>query len=225
MVSFSPSVPGPRPWNRSEDRTRISASIRSPEKCASVTSDPFWPRAACPLAIPKSIAIPIAVMASGAARLFAITALPSFLVFDHGLRRREPRNRHAEGRGAHVVHSRAVAKLYALSVAAVLAANSDLQLRTRLAPALDRPLDQHAHAVHVECLERIVLEDRGLGLVNINGQKSACVVAGKAHGGLGEIVCAKREELGHFSDLVGEKRGTGNLDHRAYKVFKFYFGF
>ena len=52
-------------------------------------------------------------------------------LFDGGLRRGEPRDRHAERRAAHVVQPGAVAELDRLGVAAVLAADADLEVRPR----------------------------------------------------------------------------------------------
>ena len=108
-----------------------------------------------------------------------------------------------------------MAELHAVEIAAVFAADADLELGTAAAALLDAPLDQHADALGVERLERIGCEDAGLLFVDIVGQEAARVVAGEAHRGLGEVVGAEGEELGDFRDLVGEQSGARKLDHGA----------
>jgi hypothetical protein len=53
-----------------------------------------------------------------------------------GLRRREPRDRHAEGRAGDVVEADLLAEGDGGRVAAMLAADAELEVRARLAPAL-----------------------------------------------------------------------------------------
>src|SRR5207244_5810348 len=55
----------------------------------------------------------------------------------HRLRRCETRKRHAVRRAAHVVQTELVAELDGLRLAAVLAANAELDVGLRRAPALD----------------------------------------------------------------------------------------
>src|SRR5687767_5931708 len=74
---------------------------------------------------------------------------------DRGLRRREARDRHAIRRRRHVGQAGVVAERDRRRVAAVLAADADLETRTRLAPALDRDPHHGAHPVAVEHLERV----------------------------------------------------------------------
>src|ERR1700733_5047097 len=117
--------------------------------------------------------------------------LSAFLLFNHGLRSRKARNRNSEWRGAHVVHSDAVAKLNAGPVASMLAADSNLQIWTSGAPALDAPLDQHPDARNVERLERIAREYSRLALVHIFRQEPACIVTRDTHHSLRPVLLAK----------------------------------
>src|SRR3989454_5370157 len=75
------------------------------------------------------------------------------------LRRREPRARHAERRRRDVRQTGLVEELDRRRIAAVLAADPDLQVLARLAA----PLDAHAHhgsdALAIEDLERVGRDD------------------------------------------------------------------
>jgi len=51
-----------------------------------------------------------------------------------------------------------VAELHTVRIAAVFAANSHLQLGTRLPALLDAPANQHAHALLIQGLKRIARE-------------------------------------------------------------------
>src|SRR4051812_38048192 len=92
---------------------------------------------------------------------------------------REAGDRHAEGRAAHVVHADLVAEVHAVGVAAVLAADADLQVLVvlrlpRLAALLDADVDELADAAHVDRLERI---DRKDLLLEILADEALDVVA------------------------------------------------
>src|SRR5207253_10205246 len=100
---------------------------------------------------------------------------------------------HAIGRAGHIVETRLVAEEYRRRVAAMLAANAELQLGPRLAAAFAGDLDQLADAFDVERGERIVLEDAAL-LIFL--EERSRIVAAEAERGLGEIVGAKGEEFG-----------------------------
>src|SRR5215472_10221163 len=65
--------------------------------------------------------------------------LRRFLGFNNRLRGGQTRNRHAERRSAHIVHTDLVAKLDAVRIAAMLAANADFELWTRLTAIFDAP--------------------------------------------------------------------------------------
>src|SRR4051812_35624261 len=75
------------------------------------------------------------------------------------LRRREPGERDAIRRAAHVVEPEPVAERNRLRLAAVLAADAHLDLGLRGAPALDADPHQVADAALVDRLERVRLED------------------------------------------------------------------
>ena len=97
----------------------------------------------------------------------------------------------------------------------VLAADPEVDVRPGLASELARHLDELAHSVLVEDLERIVLVDP-LGDVLL--QELAGVVAGESTPHLGEVVRPEAEELRLAGDLVGGDRGTRDLDHRPHLV-------
>src|SRR5712691_3421189 len=70
----------------------------------------------------------------------------------------EPRDRHAIRRAADVVEPELVAELHGGTVAPMLAADADLDVRLRAPPPLDADPHQVADAALVERLERIVLD-------------------------------------------------------------------
>jgi len=76
-------------------------------------------------------------------------------VVDLRLRRGQARDRHAEGRAADVVHAGEVAELDRVRLAAVLAADADLEVGLGRAPLLDTGLDQDADRFAVEDLEGV----------------------------------------------------------------------
>ena len=78
---------------------------------------------------------------------------------ERGLRRGEPGERHAERRAADVVEPELVAERDRARLAAVLAADAELELGLRAAAALDGDAHQVADAVDVDRLERVALED------------------------------------------------------------------
>src|SRR5437762_178183 len=88
-----------------------------------------------------------------------VTVSVSDLHSERGLCGRESGHRHSIRRGADVVETGVVEEVNRCGVAAVLAADSDLQLGTRLASALDADAHEIAHALHVDRRERILFED------------------------------------------------------------------
>ncbi len=117
------------------------------------------------------------------------------------------------GRAAHVVHAHVVAELDAVRLAAVLAADADLELRPGGAALLDADLDQLADAVPVERLERVGRQDAA-------GRGSRAGSRRCRRGVKPKLICVrslvpKREELGRLGHLVGGQRGARDLDHRA----------
>ena len=85
-------------------------------------------------------------------------------------------------------------------IAAVLAADTQLQVGAGLAAQGSGHLDQLANAVLIQAGEGIALIDLA-GVVGI--QELTGVVTGEAEGHLGQVVGAEAEELGLRGDLVG----------------------
>src|SRR5437867_2057552 len=128
------------------------------------------------------------------------------------LRRREPRDRHAVGRRRDIRKADLVTEGDRRGVAAVLAADSDLEIFARLAPAFDGDAHHGADALAVEHLEGIGRDDLFLDVA----RKEALlrVVARDAEDRLGEVVRAEAEELSLRRDLVRDEAGARDLDHR-----------
>ena len=100
-----------------------------------------------------------------------------------------------------------------LRVAAVLAADAELEVGPGAPALLDGDLHQPADAVDVDGLER---RDREDALVEVGGEERGLdVVPGEAPRGLGQVVGAEGEELGGLGDPVRGQRGARQLDHRA----------
>ena len=99
----------------------------------------------------------------------------------------------------------------------MLAADADLQLGVGAAAALQRDLDQLAHALLVDGGEGVGGED-ALGEVRRQEARLG-VVAGEAEGGLGEVVAADAEESGESRGGEGG-RGEGG----AGELLCFFFG-
>src|SRR4051794_8451899 len=136
--------------------------------------------------------------------------------FERRLRRREPCERDAVGRAAHIVEAEAVAERDRLRLAAVLAADADLDVGLRGAPALDADPHQVADAAFVDRLERIRLED---AVLHVEGQELPfCIVARHAERRLREVVRPEREEVRDLGDLVCAQGRPGQLDHRPAQV-------
>src|ERR1043166_7814953 len=88
--------------------------------------------------------------------------------------RGEPRDRHAERRAANVVQSDFLEELDRLRIAAVLAADAELQGWPRLTSFRDRDVDELPDAGRVDGRERVLLHDRELG---VRAEERAGVVA------------------------------------------------
>src|SRR5687768_3733824 len=122
---------------------------------------------------------------------------------DRRLRRREARDGHAVRRRRHVGETGFVAERDRRRVAAVLAADPDLETWPRLPSTLDRDSHHGADAVAVEHLERVGRDDL---LLHVFRQEALlCVVARDAEDRLRQVVRAEGEELGLRRDLVGDK--------------------
>src|SRR5690242_18917287 len=100
----------------------------------------------------------------------------------------EARDRHAIGRAGHVVQPDVVTERDGGRIAAMFAADADLQRWPRLAAALDADLDELADALAVERDERIDLQN---ALGDIGAKEARGIVAADAVGGLRQIVGAE----------------------------------
>ena len=116
-----------------------------------------------------------------------------------------------ERRAGHIVQPQGVAEPDRVGVAAVLAADPQLQRRPGLAALSGGDLHEAAHPSHIDGHKRIRRDELAF---LVQAQELADVVAGEPKGGLGEVVGAKGEELGHLGDLAGDQGRPGQLDHR-----------
>src|SRR5439155_6343328 len=89
------------------------------------------------------------------------------------LRRGEPCDRHAIGRARDVVEPDLVAERHRCGIAAMLAANADLEIGPRLAAADDTDLHEFTDTVAIDRDERIDLED---SLCDIGAKEARGVV-------------------------------------------------
>ena len=105
-----------------------------------------------------------------------------------------------------------MAELDGLGIAAMFAADADLEVGPGVASLGRGHLHQRPDAGLIEGGEGILFEDAGL---EVGGQEVVDVVARDAVGGLGQIVGAEAEELGFFGDLVGGEGRARQLDHGA----------
>src|SRR5699024_963595 len=109
-----------------------------------------------------------------------------------------------------VVQTNLVAELYGRRIAAVLAADTALQIRTGRAAFLDRHLYQLAYAGLIQSREGIGLVD--LCLV-VSVQELAGIIAGEAECHLGQVVGTEGEELRLLGNRVGRQSRARDLDH------------
>src|SRR5439155_9361382 len=101
-------------------------------------------------------------------------------------------------------------------IAAVLAANAELEIGPGGAAALDGDLDHLADPGRIERDKRVMLEDAEL---LIGADKARRIVARDAVDRLRQIVGAKAEERGALGNLAGEQSGARQFDHRAHRVW------
>src|SRR5512137_2281122 len=102
--------------------------------------------------------------------------------------RREPGDGHPEGRAADVVQPDEVAELDRGRLAAVLAADAQLDPGPRLPALLDGHTHELADAVAVEDLERVLGVDL---LLDVRAEEAGGVVAADAERRLGQVVGAE----------------------------------
>src|SRR3954469_8245619 len=125
---------------------------------------------------------------------------------------RQPRQRHAIGRAADVVETERVAERDRVGLAAVLAADAQLDALLRAAAPLDRDAHQVADAALIDGLERVSLQH---AVLEVAGEElSLGVIPREAERRLRQVVRAEREEVGELGDLVGPDARARELDHR-----------
>src|ERR1700692_2853221 len=93
---------------------------------------------------------PLACALLSSILLFSSSSLNFQRVGRSRLRRSQSRRQHAEWRARHIIHPHLMAEFHRRWVAAVLTADSDFQLGTRLSPALDPDSHQFADAITVD---------------------------------------------------------------------------
>ena len=98
-------------------------------------------------------------------------------------------------------------------IAALLAADADLQIRVGGTAQVDAHLHQHTDALDVEGFKGIVVEDPGVG---VERQELVFrILAREGVDGLGQIVGTEGEELGQFGQIAGAGTGPNRFDHGA----------
>ena len=113
---------------------------------------------------------------------------PSPLLLDRCLRRCKPGNRHPERRAAHIVEPLLEAEFDGSRIAALLAADSDLQVAAGRTALLDRRLDELTDTGLINRLERISIED---ALLEVVSEEPADVVAAEAVRHLRQVIRSK----------------------------------
>src|SRR3954467_8846262 len=97
-------------------------------------------------------------------------------------------------------------------IAAVLAADAQLQAIAHLTPAVGRDANEFADPFAVDRDEGV---DRQNALGLVRAEEARRIVARDAEGGLRQIVGAEREELRGLRDLAGLETRARQLDHRT----------
>ena len=103
----------------------------------------------------------------------------------------------------------------------MLAANSQLNVGTRLLAQLHRGADKLSHARDIDRSEWIFRDDLELGILR---QETSRVVAAHAQACLREIVGAEGEKLRGLRDLVSRERATRNFNHGSNHVLQLLLG-
>src|SRR5207302_9928320 len=132
-----------------------------------------------------------------------------------GLRRIEPGDRHPVGRAGDVVEADGLAKADRRRVAAMLAANAELQPLAGGPSAFDGEAHHLADPLGIERHERVVLEDPE---PLIDPREACRVVARQTEDRLGQIVRAEAEEFRRLGDFAGAQCCARQLDHRPEQV-------
>ncbi len=131
------------------------------------------------------------------------------------LRRGEPRDGHPERRTGDVSQAGALEKVDRGRIARVFAADSELDVRPRLPAPRGGDFDEFADALQVDRGERAGGEN---SLGRIVAKKRPGIVARKRKAGLGQVIGAKRKELGGLGEFAGAQARAGGLDHRTDRI-------
>src|SRR5215218_5040516 len=130
------------------------------------------------------------------------------------LRSRDSSDRHAIRRAADVVEAGELEERDRVGVAAVLAADTEPELRLLLPSGPRREPHEPSHARLVDRLERAPVDHLRL---DVAVQEAALdVVAGETERGLREVIRTEREEVRVGRDAIRDEAGARQLDHRAH---------
>src|SRR5436190_15784721 len=127
-------------------------------------------------------------------------ASPPPALAERGLGGGEACDGNAERRARDVIERNLVAERDRSGVAAVLAADPDLELRLRLPTALDADPHQFAHALAVDGDERIARENPAR---HVGAEKARGVAAANAEGGRRQVGGAEGREFRGLGDVGG----------------------
>ena len=112
-----------------------------------------------------------------------------------------------------------MAKLNRAGVAAVFAADTELDVGTGFSSALHLHFYELAYARPVESGKRVAFKNL---LFVIVGQELAGVVARETESHLRKVVCAEAEKLSRFCDFRSRDCRAGNLYHSAHEIIYFF---
>src|SRR6266545_1270596 len=132
-----------------------------------------------------------------------------------GLCRRKPGDGNHERGAGDIRHADPVAELHRGRLAAVLAADADLEMGPDLPAPLDADLHHLADPLLVEHGERV---GRQQLLVEVEREELADVVAAVAKRHLGQVIGPEGEELSELGDPARHQSGARHLDHGAHRV-------
>src|SRR3954471_22984809 len=140
---------------------------------------------------------------TGARTIQSGSGLARRILAERGLRRRQPCDRHAERRARDIVERERVAEGHRGGIAAVLAADADLELGARLASAFDADAHQLAYALAVDGDEGIKRDNSAR---HVEAEKARRIITADAVSRLGQVVGAEGKELGALGDVAGAQR-------------------
>src|ERR1700682_1223362 len=100
-------------------------------------------------------------------------------------------------------------------LAAVLPADSQLDLRTNSSPLLNSHLYELADPLGVKNMKRIISKNTP---IYVRRKEPARIVPAQPHGSLRKVICSEREKLGRPCYLRRGEGGARQLDHRTNKV-------